>query len=180
MDTFRTNSPFDKNDFIRGSLIKWEFHWRKNRKQLINCSITSIIILLIGILPRNENEPTNPVMFIGIGLSIITLLLIYVRVSSKQRYTRKLKETAERFDMVKMDCSYEFSDESIKYCDKEKKLEFSWSVFTGYTIYKNYLIIILGDSLIQYYIFEKKETDIDEYNKILEIVESNLENKKLK
>jgi hypothetical protein len=98
----------------------------------------------------------------------------------KKRYIRKIKEIAEKFDSVKMDCTYEFSEESVKYRDKEKNVEFSWSVFTNYSIYKNYLILKLNNSLIESYIFEKKETDINDYNKLLEIVKSKLEYEEIK
>ena len=56
-------------------------------------------------------------------------------------------------------------------------MEFNWSFFTNYSIYKNCLILILNDSAFESYIFERKETDIDEYNRILEIVNSKLEYK---
>ena len=180
MDTYRIDSPFDKNDFIRISLIRWKIHNRKNGKQLLSYSITSILFLFFWIVTKTESEPTNPFLFIGIFFSFFTLLLIYTRIYSKQRYIHKIKEIAERFDSVQMDCTYEFSDESIKYWDKEKKVEFNWSLFTNYSIYKNYLIIIIDSSLIESYIFEKRETDIDKYNKILEIVKSKLEYKKIK
>ena len=180
MDTFRIDSPFDKNDFIRACSIRWEIHSRKNRKQLINYSIASIIILFIGIIARTEEEPTNPFLFLGIIFSILTLFLLYVRIFSRKKYIRKINDIAEKFDSVKMDCTYEFSEESVKYWDKEKKVEFNWSVFTNYSTYKNYLILILNSSLIESYIFEKKETDIDEYDKILEIAKSKLEYKEIK
>lgn len=180
MDSIRINSPFNKNDFIRGQLIKWEIAWRKNRRQLINYSIVSIVVLLIGIVTRTEEEPTNPFYFIGIGFSVATLFLIYLRLLSKQRYNRKVKEIAQKFDSLQMDCTYELSDESIKYWDKEKSLEFKWSLFSHYSIYKNYLILVLNNSLIDCYVFERKESDMEEYNKVLAITKLKLNCKEIK
>ena len=180
MDTFRIYSPFDKSDFIRGYLMKWEIHNRKSRKELIYGSIASVFFLFLGFISKTEEKPINLYLVLGIIFSGLTLLLIYARIFSKRSYTCKIKEWAEKFDSVKMDHTYEFSDKSIKYWDKEKTVEFNWSVFTNYSIYKNYLILFLNNSLIDSYIFEKKEADIDEYNKILEIVTSKLEYKKIK
>ncbi len=179
MDTFRIDSTFDKNDFIRIQSIRWKIHTMKDRKQLKNNSIASIIILFLWFITKTEEEPTNSFLFIGIFFSVVTLLFIYLIIFSKQKYTRKVKEIAEKFDSVKMNYTYEFSDESVKYWDKEKKLEFNWSVFTNYSIYKNYLILILNNSLIDSYIFKKEETGTDEYNRILEAVKSKLEYKKI-
>jgi len=148
METLRIELPFEKQSFIKAQYIRWEIHWRKNRRQLINYSIATIIILAIGIITRTDEEPTNPFLFLGIGFSVATLFFIYLRIFSKQRYSRKINEIAERFDSVKMDCIYEFSNESIKYWDKEKNLEFNWSVFTYYSLYKGYLVLALNNSLI--------------------------------
>ena len=180
MDTFIVNYTFDKNDFIRGQLIKWKIHWKKNRRQLIINTIGSLTILLIGVIGRTEGETTNPFIFLGVVFFIFALVLICLRIVSKRSYIRKIKEIAEKFDSVKMDCSYEFSDESVKYRDKEKKVEFNWSVFTNYSTYKDYLFLIINNSIIQSYIFEKKETNINEYNNILEIAKSKLEYKEIK
>lgn len=180
METFRIDSPFEKQNFIRLSLVRWKIHWLKNRGQLIYMTIASLIILVLGFLARSEEEPTNPFIFIGIGLAACTLFVFYIRLFSRRRYIRKIQDIAERFDAIKMDCTYEFSDESIKYWDKEKKLEFKWSMFTNYSIYKNYLVIILNSSLIESYLFEKKESEIEEYNRILEFVKLKLEHKVIK
>ena len=180
MDTFRVNYAFDKNDFILEQLIRWKIHCKKSRRQLINYLIGSLTVLLIGIIGKTEYETTNPFIILGIVSLMGTLLLIFLRVVSKRSYVRKIKKIAEKFDSVKMDCSYEFSDESVKYWDKEKKVEFNWSVFTNYSTYKDYLILILNDSLIQSYIFEKRETNIDEYNNLLEIAKSKLEYKEIR
>jgi len=181
MDTFRVGaSPFDKNDFIRLHLIKWKIHSRKSRKQLINFSIASGIFLVLWLITRTNKEASNPFLLLCILLFIGTLLLVYLWIFSKQRYTHKIKEVAEKYDSMKMSCTYEFSDESVKYWDNEKKKEYNWSVFTNYSIYKNYLLLILDNSVINSYIFEKTEANSDEYNKILEIAKSKLEYKEIK
>ncbi|MFV0431987.1 MAG: hypothetical protein ACK5MJ_07440 [Alphaproteobacteria bacterium] len=180
METLKIDSPFEKDDFVRLQLIKWQIHWLRNRKQLVNYLILSITILGIGIVARTEEEPTNPFLFLGFGFFVATLLFVYFRIYSKKRYSKKIREIADRFDSQKMDCTYEFSDESVKYWDKEKHLEFKWSVFTSYSIYKDYLVLTLNNLLIESYIFEKRQSDIDDYNKILEFAKSKLQYKELK
>jgi len=73
--------------------------------------------------------------------------------SSKVKYSRKLKITAEKYDEAKMDCTYELSEDSVKYWDKEKHFDLKWSVFTHYSIYKNYLIISFNNSMFNLFIF---------------------------
>ncbi len=127
-----------------------------------------------------DEETTNPLLILGIVFSFVTLFLFYIRYFSKKTYRKKIIQSAEKFEALEMDCTYEFSDETIKYWDNEKKLEFKWPVFTYYSIYKGYLILALNNSLIESYIFEKKESDKDDYEKVLEITKLKLEYKEIK
>ena len=181
MDTFRIEaSPFDKNDFIRLQLIKWKIHNIKSRKQIKNSSIASGIFLVLWLITRTNKESSNLYLFMCISLFIGTLLLVFLWIFSTQIYTHMIKKVAEKYESMKMICTLEFSDESVKYWDNEKKIEYNWSVFTNYSIYKNYLLLILNDSVINSYMYEKTEKDIDEYNRILEIAKSKLEYKEIK
>ena len=180
MEPIRIESPFDKNDFIKASKVRWIIHWKKNKKQLIQYWIISIIIYSLGLILLTENEPSNPFVFIGIGFLVATVWLTYIRIYSWISTNKKTKLIAEKFNEIKMDCVYELSEDSIKYWDKEKHLDFKWSVFTHYSIYKDYIVMILNNSLINYYLFDKNETDIDKYNQILELVKTKLNYKEIK
>jgi hypothetical protein len=180
METLRIELPFEKQGFINAQYIRWEIHWLKNKKQLIEYSIGSLVILAFGLLARSDKEIMNPFIVIGLALLLLTFFFVYIRQYSKRTFKRKITDIAERFDTIKMDCTYEFSDESIKYWDKEKNLEFNWSVFTYYSIYKGYLILILNNSLVESYLFEKKELKIEEYEKVFEFVKTKLDYKEIK
>lgn len=179
MDLLRIDSPYDKQEFTRRCLMNWEINWVKNRRHLINYSIGSLIVLAIGILGKIVDGPTNPFIFLGIGLSALTIFFIYIRIYSNNKYKRDVKEIAEKLESEIMHCYYEFTNDSFKYCDEEKNFEFKWSLFTNYSIFKDYLILILNNSLTNTYLFDKKELDLIDYNRLLEIVESKLEYKKI-
>jgi hypothetical protein len=177
MELLKIESPFEKESFIKAQMIRWELQWLKNRKQLKFHSIFSPIILAIGLVSRTESEQSNPFIFIGIVFSILTLFLLSIRIFAKYKYKKKVNEIAIQFDSIKMDCAYVFSDESIKYEDKEKLIDFKWSVFKYYSTYKDYLVIAVNDALITSYLFEKKEP---EYEKVFEIIKSKLSYKEIK
>lgn len=180
MDTIRIEIPFNKENFIKACKIRWIIHWTKNKKQLIRYSVISIVIYILGLICTTENEPSNPLIFIGIGLIASTTFLALSRFYSWSALIKKTKIIAYKYDSVKMDCVYELDEESVKYWDKEKHLDFKWSVFTHYTIYKDFIVIAISNSLINSYLFDKKEAGIDNYNKILELVKSKLEYRKIK
>lgn len=180
MDIIRIETPFNKVDFIKSCKIRWIIHWTKNKRQLIRYSIISGVIYTLGMICVTEKEPSNPFVFIGIGLIACMALLTLIRYYSWFTLIKTTKIIADKYDSVKMDCVYELNDDSIKYWDKEKHLDFKWSVFTHYTIYKDYIVIVINHSLINSYLFGKNETDIDNYNRILDLVKTKLEYKELK
>jgi hypothetical protein len=180
MESLIINSPYNRAEFVKSNLLRWEIHWLKNRKQIFGFAIASIIILFIGIISITEEEPTNPFVFLGIVFSVSTIFLLYLRIFSKRRFKKKIEEIAERFESLKMDCTYVFSDESIKYWDKEKTIDFKWSLFTYYSFYKEHLVIALNNSLIDSYLFKKEGANIEEFEKILEFVKMKLEYKEIK
>lgn len=115
----------------------------------------------------------------GICFTLVTLLLVLFMLYSKRQYFQKSEKLAEKYASIKLDCTYEFSNESIKYWDSEKTIEFKWTVFTHYSTYKNYLILFLNNSIITSYLFEKTEAEIEDYNKIFDLAQSKLEYKEI-
>jgi len=180
MENFKIEIPYNKKDFIRLNMVRLKIQRIKMNKQLKGFAIAAIIVFGLGILARTDNEPDNPFMFIGFLLLLVTIWMLVFMVFSKRQFSVKINEIANQYDKVKMDCIYEFTDDSVKYWDKEKHLDFKWCVFSSYSIYKDFLIITLNNSLIHSYIFEKKESDIDNYTKILELVKTKLEFKEIK
>ena len=180
MDTFRIEYAFDKTDFIEENLIRWEVNGLRNRKQIRNYSIISIIILALGLVIITEEEPTNPFIYIGSVYLVCTAALVFLRLVSKNKFTEKVKKIAENYELQNMNCIYELSNESIKYWDKQKHIDFKWEVFTSYNIYKGYLILNIESSLIDLYIFKENESEIDCYKKVLEFAKSKLELKEIK
>ena len=44
-------------------------------------------------------------------------------------------------------------DESPQYWDAEKHFDLKWSIFQSYSIYKGYLVLFVGESLVDLLIF---------------------------
>jgi len=180
MTQFTIESIYNKENFIRINKIKWKIHWLKNLKQIRNFSITTIIFIILSTLSISKEEPVNIYVILAIVFSLLLLFLSLARLFSKKKYIGKINEIAEKFESEKMDCIYEFSEDSIKYSDKEKKLELKWSVLTNYALYKEFLVLFVNNSIIDSFIFEKDPEHIANYEKILELTKKKLEYKSVK
>jgi len=174
MNTLKIEIPYDKLDFIDACTIKWEINSKKSKKTIIRYIIAATIVLGIGIIAHYDKDPNNPAIYLGIIFELFAFLLANIMIVSKRKYKNDINELAEKYDKIKMDCVYEFSDESIKYWDKEKHIELKWEVFTSYSIYKKYILININDSFISSYIFNENGLDTEEFARIYEFVESKL------
>jgi hypothetical protein len=180
MENYKIDSPFQKTEFIRISMVRWTIQNRKYKGSLMRLSIITFVFFVFVFLTFLGDNPSYGLLTFGMSSFFLTLFLIYGRVITKVRYHKTILQTADKFEELNMDCSYDFSDDSVKYWDKEKHFDFKWSVFSSYSIYKNYLILSINDSIISFYIFEKKEDDQNEYNRILEFAKLKLNYKELK
>ena len=179
MDTIRLDSPFDRIDFIKSNRTFWIITWKKYKRRLINYSIFSIVILTLGLIVKSDNEPSNPFIFIGIGFLILSIFMALMMLNSWNTYNKKVKIIADKFDDLKANFIFELSDDSVKYWDYEKHFDFKWSVFTHYTIYKDYIVLFVNNSMIGGYLFNNKDSEIGKYDKILELVKTKLEYKEI-
>ncbi|MBK3518480.1 hypothetical protein [Carboxylicivirga marina] len=176
MDIIILDIPFKKEDFLRISWMRWRIEWHKTIKRIKNSSIAGLIILILGIIAASDDEPFNPFILIGIGLMIIPIFVFSIMFFSKKQYKSKVNKLAERYEKLKMDASYEISPDYFKYQDSEKTVDFKWNTFSGYSFYKNLLIVKLHNaSLANSFIFEKDESNIEDYHRVLDLVKAKLD-----
>jgi|ADurb_Met_01_Slu_FD_contig_121_26700_length_2337_multi_3_in_0_out_0_2 hypothetical protein len=178
MDPIKIEVPYDKANFIRLNKIRWKVQMLRNLKKLRNLSFWAVPLLVIGILFVSPEDPFNPFLFIGIVLTLTVLFYLVWILLSRSSYLRKIQDLAIKLDEAKMDCSYEFSNDLIKYQDKEKYLEIKWTAFSNYSLYKSFLFILVNDSYSAAYIFENVTSEKNDFERILELTKEKLPFKK--
>jgi hypothetical protein len=179
IEPFKIETTFDKDKFIEMYKDFWHIRFLKQKKQLRKFALWSVVVLTIGILLTFTEDPENPLLFIGSTMLLFSFLAILFMLMARNKYNRKIITLANKYDETKISFYYEFTDEHIRYQDSEKLIEYKWNVFSYYSTYRNYLVIAIDDSLISYYIFRKEESDGDEFDKILAILNQKITFKKL-
>jgi hypothetical protein len=94
----------------------------------------SIVTLTSGLILKQESEAINPFMILGIGFLIISLFMGLLMLNYWKSYNRKVKLVAVKFENLKSNFIFELTDDSVKYWDYEKHIDFKWSVFTLYDL----------------------------------------------
>ncbi|MEA5082489.1 MAG: hypothetical protein VB024_12860 [Dysgonamonadaceae bacterium] len=178
MENLRIELPYNKETFKREQKIIWQLRWKENKRKIQSFSIAAAIFLVIGIFVYLDD--TSDYFNLVMAVSFIFLVILFIstrRVTQNNEY--KLIDTiADRYEKEKMDCIYEFSDNFLKYWDKEKHLEYTWSIFGCHTTYKNYLLLLHRDNLKRpLHIFENNDLNNDKFEQIKAFIESKLEYK---
>ena len=180
MDNITLEEKFNRLNYIKCNKVRWEAHWLKNKKILINYSIASCILIILALLTKSQEMPTNIYTILALITTIVSIFLINLRIISKRLFNKNLVSSANKFEAINLSYTYVINDESVKYWDNEKMIDFKWSVFTHYSIYKEYLLLFVNTTIIDGFIYAKEEHDLESYNRITEIVKSKLKFKKLK
>ncbi len=176
MKEIKIESRFNKEDFIHSYKIRWQMELLKANKQLKRLIIASIVFLLLGLIVNLEERSGNPYLLIGFLLSCLVIILLLFRYVVKNRYLKRIRNIAETYEKLKMDCRFEITSDLLKYRDAEKAFEYKWSVFSTYSIYKGYLVLFYKETgAIGFMFNEKEEVSAD----LLESVKSKLTYKEL-
>ncbi len=179
MENIRIETPYNKDEFRKENKIRWIIFSKNYSRLLIYLSFFSVCMYFIGWVQTTDEEPFNFIFIFGIASIIMTCYLSLRLLYSLISYTRIIRIIADKFEKEKMDCIYELNDESIKYWDKEKHMDFKWSMYSHYSFYKNYLVLFVNNSVTNTYLFKKGDTEFNQYEKILELVKTKLKFKKI-
>ncbi|HBK32041.1 MAG TPA: hypothetical protein DDZ96_01300 [Porphyromonadaceae bacterium] len=180
MESFNFHFPYDKEQFIRQQIVLWKLQSRQgSRKQRVNFFIAAAAFLALGILAGSDDGSPNPFILVGILFMLYAVFSALIYGAAKRRYIRKTHEVADKYEAMDMDCTYEFSEEFLKYTDKEKAVQFRWSMFTYYTIYDGYLLLLINDSFINAFVLKKEELPSGQYENLVTWLKSKLNYKEI-
>lgn len=179
MESLLIKSELDKNSLMKVLQIRREILMLKSLKFTRNVFIVAVSILGIGFLTGiMGGEYAVFVICLGILASIFAAILIMGRIHMKRRYREKIKEEVIEFKKTGSSCIYEFSDKTVKYQDDERNVVLNWSAFKAYSIYKDYVVLLLDDTLTSFYLFGRPDATNTDFERILEFAEMKLPFKK--
>jgi len=178
MENLRIEFSYDKETFKREQKLIWQLLWKKNKRTLKGTSTFAVIFLISGILFYLNDMSDYFFLILAAFYAFLVLLLFIWRKSSQIKQNKLIGAIADRYEKEKMNCIYELSEDSLKYWDNEKHFQYAWSMFGGYTTYKNYLLLLHRDNLkTPLLVFENNDLYTDKFEQFKTFIESKLEYK---
>ncbi|MDB5228029.1 MAG: hypothetical protein JWN78_2222 [Bacteroidota bacterium] len=171
---------FNKDEFVKIQLIKFKLVQKTSIKYATKVSVVAFSLLAIALLVYSSDHKFNPLFLLGTVAVLFSVILISGIIKTRKKYHNEILQLANKYQEINMDCCYEISNDSIKYTDKEKVMDFKWSVFKFFALHQEYLIIALNHNLASAYFFSKKDLDDTTFNRLIEIVKTKLQEDKIR
>jgi len=154
--------PFDRENFITGHKTPWIIAYKKRFKHFPIFAGMSIIILILGILFRQEDE--NHISLCIGGMLVFYCIATWSLFAEKRAAAyKKIVLLADDFEKEKMDCTYVFSDHGIEYRDKEKQLKVQWGSIKRYDTFNGFLFIYAKGSISATFYLSEEEIGVEEF-----------------
>ncbi len=166
--------PFEKDEFIKANILRWNLNNKKNKKQALNTLIGGVVVFVLGLIAKCDDGENNPLMFIGGFLIVATLFIVFVKFTVRMKYLNKIKNLAEKYKARTMNYTYEFTNEYISYTDPEKQIVLKWSLFTYYTVYKDILVLVYEDSFANSFFINREDMSSVKYDQVISLVKEKL------
>ncbi len=180
MDIIKIDSPFNRDEFLTENMIRLKLVYTPLTRQTIGSTITTTLFLIISILLYFSEGKFNPFIIVTLIFAFITIFLLHILISSKNKFKTKIQDLAKKYEDLKLVGKYEISNEGIDYSDNEKTMNLKWTVFKHFVIYKEYLIISVGETVENSFFFSKHEMPADTFESLLSLVKSKLPQRTIK
>lgn len=182
LNKIQFSAPFDKELIIQAGMLRWEIYAKNQKKQLKSYIIIIISIIPLILLSTGNQKIVNMLIYMGIGLGVFAFFQFYFFITQRDNYKKRITQYCEKEIFTNTNCSYELSESKFICQDAEKRIEYEWSVFINYSVYKNHLLLWMDHSPLSTMIFieDKEGLTQDKYNLLLELIKSKLPYKDLK
>ena len=101
-------------------------------------------------------------------------------MSTKRRFKYKVEENADKMDKKETILKFEMSADYIKYEDGERKLEYKWEAFTSYSFYDKYILLTIGDNILNSFLLDKEDFTSSENDDLIKQLKLKLDYREIK
>jgi hypothetical protein len=165
----------NNDDLLKQNSIKWKLFTQKNILLLALYALMGIFFLVGNWVMLKDGE-----YFWGFtssfGLSLIFLSLFYFShiYQNKIKYLSKTEQILNRYKNQSQGIQIKITNTTVSYKDFELFSEMSWTVFSQYKIYKNYLILIRDKQSLDSIIINRNEITEAQFTELFVFVKGKL------
>ena len=168
-----TRARFDILSELNAARV--ELVHRRQTTKLIASIVIGILFLSGGILTMDYfGSFWNFLSAIGISSLYTLYIYFYQRIKFRKEFLLDVRGKVNKFTQQKNIAEFLFTEEFLSYKDKELDYQATWSFFTHYLEYKDYLFFVNDKATLMGTAIGKKELPVDLYQDLLILLDRKL------
>lgn len=165
--------------FLFDNRLRWELFAKKSRGAIIVIGLCGIVILVIAWIYAKEGENfLGPVSSIGLSFILLCLIYIFQLYQNKQKFLRETSVYVSKLKKLGSETVIKINEDHVSYRDSERFLEYKWSFFSEYRLYKDHLFLTTNDFMLNAMIIGKDETNPTDFSLLVEFAQKRLKERK--
>ena len=169
--------PFDKEIFLRQSNLQFDAAWKEGLKKNQRNLIWGAVFLLLGGITASRETPLS---YLVVGFGIFYFIHFFNNLShyskNKKRFFKIVEEEVSKQEAYNKSSFWEFREAYFGYSGRKFEAKIPWPTFEGYKLIEDHLFLYLNFLTGSAFILGKEEVAPDEWEKILKLVGSKIDN----
>jgi hypothetical protein len=161
--------------------ILWEIYFKRVLKAFVLRCFLAIIFFVIANSPSQQSSETEYNIYLIIA--IIYTALITITFLSVIRSKSKFMAEASRVGTISFgqinEAMTRMNDESVYFKTPVWTMEFKWAIFANYSLYKDYLILSIGQMGMNAVVIDKTIMPEASFRELMSFVSSKIKEKKI-
>jgi hypothetical protein len=166
-------------DLLRKNKTKWGLAYRNTYFFIASYAfVGSLILICNAVTAKNADDFWGLGTSLGGGLIFLSIVYFSHTFQAKRKYLERTRIAIKRSEHEGQNTEILIKDDGITFKDFQTRSEWKWSVFPHYLLYKDYLFLMMGNSVLNSITIQKTELSVYEFEELINFCKGHLYLKK--
>lgn len=167
------------SDILGKNRTKWYLAYKTMLFAIIVYAVVGTVILTCSaVTAKNADDFWGLGSTLGGGLIFLSIAFLSYIYKGKRKYVENTRLAIKRSEREGQNTEIVLKDDGVTFKDFHIYSEWKWSVFTHYMLYKDYLFLMMGNSVLNSLVIQKNELSVYEFDELVNFCKGHLYLKK--
>jgi len=163
------------DELLEQNVIRWKLFAKKSLQLILLYAFFGAVILGANWMSLKQSDSFwGFESSFGIGILLLSLFYFIHTYKNKIKFLARTKEIVSKYKNENSGIEIKFNDTIVSWKDFELFSEMSWTVFSQYKIYKNYLILIRDKQSLDSIIINRNEISEVQFTELFVFVKGKM------
>lgn len=186
-------------NYIESNGIVFQLNAKKTFRSYLILYVIGILLVLLGFSNISSSEissdytnyltkehtvtkkhyPINVFGSLGFGLLAVSTYFLILNKTGKSRYEEGVSRLGKLTYSIENLKTTIIRDDSISVESPITKFIYKWIIFNSYSLYKNYLILNIGETVAEYILVNKNLIPDETYQELMDFIKTRMKEKRI-